>query len=107
MSKAIHPSLTPDQLSIQIPDSSLPFETSAELSPYNGVLGQDRAVSAIQFGVAMDRPGYNVYVMGDSGTGRSSYITEYLKSEAKRQNSPSDWAYVNNFDNNREPLKLE
>ncbi len=45
--------------------------------------------------------------MGDSGTGRSSYITEYLKSEAKRQSSPSDWVYVNNFDNNREPLKLE
>ena len=92
MSKAIHPSLTPDQLSIQISDSFLPFETSNELTPYNGVLGQDRAVSAIQFGVAMDRPGYNVYVMGDSGTGRSSYVTEYLKSEAKRQSSPSDWA---------------
>jgi len=107
MAKATHPSLTPDQLSIQIPDDSLTFETSNELTPYNGVLGQDRAVTAIQFGVAMDRPGYNVYVMGDSGTGRSSYITEYLKSEAKRQTSPSDWAYVNNFDNNREPLKLE
>jgi len=107
MSKAIHPSLTPEQLSINISDSILPFETTSELTPYNGVLGQDRAVSAIQFGVAMDRPGYNVYVMGDSGTGRSSYITEYLKSEAKRQSSPSDWVYVNNFDNNREPLKLE
>lgn len=107
MAKATHPSLTPDQLSIQIPENSLSFESSNELTPYNGVLGQDRAVTAIQFGVAMDRPGYNVYVMGDSGTGRSSYITEYLKSEAKRQISPSDWAYVNNFDNNREPLKLE
>jgi predicted ATP-dependent protease len=107
MSKAIHPSLSPDQLSIQISDSFLPFETSNELDPYPGVLGQDRAVSAIQFGVAMDRPGYNVYVMGDSGTGRSSYVTEYLKSEAKRQSSPSDWVYVNNFENNREPLKLE
>ena len=107
MAKATHPSLTPDQLSIQIPENSLSFESSSELTPYNGVLGQDRAVTAIQFGVAMDRPGYNVYVMGDSGTGRSSYITEYLKSEAKRQSSPSDWAYVNNFDNNREPLKLE
>ncbi len=107
MAKATHPSLTPDQLSIQIPDDSLTFDISNELTPYNGVLGQDRAVTAIQFGVAMDRPGYNVYVMGDSGTGRSSYITEYLKSEAKRQDSPSDWAYVNNFDNNREPLKLQ
>jgi len=107
MAKVTHQPLSPDQLSINIPDNSLPFTTSAELTPYNGVLGQDRAVTAIQFGVAMDRPGYNVYVMGDSGTGRSSYVSEYLKSEAKRQTSPSDWAYVNNFDNPREPLKLE
>jgi len=107
MAKVTHQPLSPDQLSINIPNNSLPFTTSAELTPYNGVLGQDRAVTAIQFGVAMDRPGYNVYVMGDSGTGRSSYVSEYLKSEAKRQTSPSDWAYVNNFDNPREPLKLE
>ena len=107
MAKVTHQPLSPDQLSINIPNNSLPFTTSAELTPYNGVLGQDRAVTAIQFGVAMDRPGYNVYVMGDSGTGRSSYVSEYLKSEAKRQASPSDWAYVNNFDNPREPLKLE
>jgi predicted ATP-dependent protease len=107
MAKVTHQPLTTDQLSIQIPSDSLSFEISNELTPYNGVLGQDRAITAIQFGVAMDRPGYNVYAMGDSGTGRSSYITEYLKSEAKRQTSPSDWIYVNNFDNNREPLKLE
>ncbi len=107
MAKVTHQPLTTEQLSIQIPSESLSFENSNELTPFNGVLGQDRAITAIQFGVAMDRPGYNVYAMGDSGTGRSSYITEYLKSEAKRQKSPSDWIYVNNFDNNREPLKLE
>ncbi|EAT13627.1 AAA family ATPase [Bermanella marisrubri] len=107
MSRQTHTPLPVDELSIHIPEQALPFKTSDELSAFNGVLGQDRAVSAIQFGVAMNRPGYNVYVMGDSGTGRSSYVTEYLKSEAKRQESPSDWAYVNNFDNNREPKKLE
>ncbi len=107
MAKVTHQPLKSEQLSIQIPPNSLSFEISSELTPYNGVLGQDRAITAIQFGVAMDRPGYNVYAMGDSGTGRSSYITEYLKSEAKRQGSPSDWIYVNNFDNNREPLRLE
>lgn len=107
MAKVTYSPLHTDQLSIQIPQDCLQFENSNELSPYNGVLGQDRAIDAIQFGVAMDHPDYNVYVMGDSGTGRSSYIKEYLKSEAKRQTSPSDWAYVNNFDNNREPLKLQ
>ncbi len=107
MAKVIHAPLDTQNLNIQIPDTILNFQRSDELEPFNGVLGQDRAVTAIQFGVAMDRPGYNIYVMGDSGTGRSSYVLEYLKSEAKRQSTPSDWAYVNNFENNREPLKLE
>ncbi len=107
MAKLTHSPLDQEQLTIQVPKKCLAFDSSTELTPYNGVIGQDRAIAAIQFGVAMDRSGYNVYVMGDSGTGRSSYITEYLKSEAKRQDSPSDWAYVNNFENNREPLTLE
>lgn len=107
MTSPLHAPLDPKQLSIEITNATLDFKNTTELTPYNGVLGQDRAVTAIQFGVAMDRPGYNIYVMGDSGTGRSSYVTEYLKSEAKRQDTPSDWAYVNNFDNNREPLRLE
>ena len=107
MTKPLHAPLSAHQLTIDIDDQTLNFANTTELDPYNGVLGQDRAVTAIQFGVAMDRPGYNIYVMGDSGTGRSSYVTEYLKSEAKRQTTPSDWAYVNNFENNREPLRLE
>ncbi len=64
-------------------------------------MGQERAVEAIQFGVAMQRSGYNIYVMGDSGTGRSSYVMSYLKSEAKRQKAPQEWAYINNFSDNR------
>lgn len=87
--------------------SDFNFKNTSDLEPFHGVLGQDRAVNAIQFGVAMDRPGYNIYVMGDIGTGRSSYVYDYLKSEAKRQSTPSVWCYVNNFKNPREPLALE
>lgn len=100
------PALKPHQLSIQINRDILNFAFSSELQPYNGVLGQERAITAIQFGVAMDRPGYNIFVMGDQGTGRSSYVQDYLKSEAKRQEAPAEWAYVNNFDNPREPRVL-
>lgn len=46
------------------------FASTDELEPFRGVLGQERAVEAMQFGVAMPRPGYNLYVMGESGTGR-------------------------------------
>ena len=55
----------------------------------------------------MDRPGYNIYTMGESGTARSSYIREYLKQAAIAQATPSDWCYVNHFINPREPKVLE
>ncbi|QQD21563.1 AAA family ATPase [Venatoribacter cucullus] len=90
-----------------IPAKLLNFRDTSELESFHGVLGQDRAVNAIQFGVAMQRPGYNIFVMGDTGTGRSSYVRDYLKSEAKRQSTPSVWCYVNNFRNPREPQALE
>ena len=85
----------------------LNFSDTRDLEAFHGVLGQDRAVNAIQFGVAMVRPGYNIFVMGDTGTGRSSYVRDYLKSEAKRQKTPNIWCYVNNFDNPREPNAVE
>ena len=76
--------LAPNALAAKIEKGSLPFKTLSELEPLSGILGQERAVEAIQFGVAMHRPGYNIFVMGGAGTGRSSYVTSYLKSEAKR-----------------------
>lgn len=96
-----------DQVSSSISADQFPFTSSAELQPFNGVLGQGRAENAIRFGVGMDRPGYNIYAMGENGTGRSSYIKEYLKEQASQQPAPSDWCYVNHFANPREPKVLE
>jgi predicted ATP-dependent protease len=95
------------QVSTQIDPQQLAFKSSSELQPFNGVLGQERAENAIRFGVGMNRPGYNIYAMGDNGTGRSSYIREYLKDQAAQQPAPSDWCYVNHFANPREPKVLE
>ena len=99
--------LLPEQLSSQFAAEQLTFTTTDELEPFRGVLGQERAVAAMQFGVAMPRPGYNVFVMGESGTGRFSFVRRYLKAEAKRQATPCDWVYVNNFDEPREPRALQ
>ena len=99
--------LSIDQLCAKVPKSHLEFSTLSELDPLNGILGQERAVEAIQFGVAMQRPGYNIYAMGDSGTGRSSYVMSYLKGEAKRQAAPQEWTYVHNFDDSRSPKAIE
>ncbi|MFY9179296.1 MAG: ATP-binding protein [Venatoribacter sp.] len=99
--------LSANALTQHIAASVFNFKNTSKLEPFHGVLGQERAVNAIQFGVAMERPGYNIFVMGETGTGRSSYVLDYLKSEAKRQITPSVWCYVNNFHNPREPLSLE
>ncbi|WP_257288804.1 Lon-like protease helical domain-containing protein, partial [Endozoicomonas sp. SESOKO2] len=98
--------LSTSQLIAKQPVKELGFKSTDDLEKYVGILGQERATSAIQFGVAMHRTGYNIYVMGESGTGRMSYLRKYLESEAKRQTPPDDWIYINNFDNTREPKIL-
>nr|WP_299731445.1 ATP-binding protein [uncultured Endozoicomonas sp.] len=99
--------LTANQLIAKQPAKDLGFKSTDELENYVGILGQDRAATAIQFGVAMHRSGYNMYVMGESGTGRMSYLRKYLESEAQSRSTSDDWAYVNNFDNPREPKALK
>jgi len=105
MTKIVSP-LPLSSLSAKVPDDHLSFSSLKELDALSGILGQERAIEAIQFGVAMRRPGYNVFAMGESGTGRSSYVSNYLKSEAKRQVAPNEWTYVNNFSDNRSAKAL-
>lgn len=99
--------LAPEALTRPFDPAQFPFRTTDDLEPFLGVLGQERAVEALQFGVAMPRHGYNVYVMGESGTGRFSYVRRYLQAEAKRLATPPDWVYVNNFKESREPRALQ
>ncbi|MEJ6656741.1 MAG: ATP-binding protein, partial [Pseudomonas sp.] len=98
--------LSPEQLTVPIDLESLGFSSTDDLEPFKGILGQDRAVEAMQFGVAMRRSGYNMFVMGEPGTGRFSYAMRYLRAEAKRMATPQDCVYVNNFDETREPKAL-
>lgn len=94
-------------LTHHLDEQLFPFSTTAELPPFTGVLGQTRAVEALEFGVAMPRSGYNVFVMGEPGTGRFSYVRRYLDEVAKRTETPNDWLYVNHFDEPREPHVIE
>ena len=99
--------LAPEALTRRFSPEQFAFTHTDDLEPFRGVLCQERAVEALQFGVAMPRPGYNVYVMGEPGTGRFSFVKRYLKAEGKRQQTPADWVYVNNFEDSREPRALE
>lgn len=98
--------LLPEQLTRTF-NGQFNFASTAELEPLSGVLGQARAVQALQFGISMQRPGYNVFVMGEPGTGRFSYVQRYLTEQAKQRPTPSDWLYVNHFNEMREPHALQ
>lgn len=106
-SVAAHLRLAPEALTRPFSPEQFNFTNTEDLEPFRGVLGQERAVEALQFGVAMPRPGYNVFVMGEPGTGRFSFVKRYLKAEAKRLETPADRVYVNHFDEPREPRALE
>lgn len=92
------------KLSVNLADLSWPPPMSRD---HPSILGQQRAQSALAFGVAMQRPGYNIYVKGDSGTGRLSMIRQHLDTHAKTQATPPSYAYVDNFENPREPLAIQ
>ncbi len=99
--------LAPDALTRPFAPDQFNFASTDDLEPFRGVLGQERAVEALQFGVAMPRAGYNLFVMGEPGTGRFSFVQRYLKAEAKRLETPADWVYVNHFEEPREPRVLQ
>ena len=98
--------LLPEQLTRSF-NGQFNFVTTADLEPLAGVLGQTRAVQALQFGISMQRHGYNVFVMGESGSGRFSYAQRYLIEQAKQRPTPADWLYVNHFTEMREPHALQ
>ena len=76
---------------------SLKFDSTKEISQLDEILGQDRALEAIEFGVGIEHEGYNLYVMGSSGLGKHSVVRDALSTKAKSAPPPFDWCYVNNF----------
>lgn len=76
----------------------LDFCTSTEdMMPLKGFIGQERAVRAMQFGLAMDAPYYNIFVVGQPGTGKSTYVQAVVTKAALEQPLPDDWCYIYNF----------
>jgi len=99
--------LNPEQLSAHISVDDLPFASFDDLEPSTEFLGQERAKSALAFGLETKRLGYNLFVMGNTGTGRISMVKQHLESKAQLKNAPPDWVYVNNFEDVREPWVIE
>jgi lon-related putative ATP-dependent protease len=87
--------------------AQLDFESTAEVPPSNGAIGQDRALSSLEFALDIGSAGYNVYVAGDTGTSKNSTVESFLHHLAKDKPVPSDWIYVYNFDDAYQPRSIE
>ncbi|MCE5199362.1 MAG: ATP-binding protein [Armatimonadota bacterium] len=89
--------LSTDELSHKCSPEALGFETTADITPIEGTVGQERAVSAVDFGLGIHTHGFNIYVAGRPGTGRNSSVLAHINAKAKSEPAPHDWCYVNNF----------
>ena len=94
--------------------SFLPFTCTAEMTPLEDFIGQDRAIRAIEFGLGVNRPGFNIFVTGLTGTGKTSIIKAFLKKVTgdrrgfvQNATSPEDWCYVYNFNDADRPQVLK
>jgi ATP-dependent Lon protease len=82
------------------------FQSTGELEPIEGILGQDRALNAIKLGVNLRSPGYNIYISGLSGTGKATTVKKILEKTSENTPSLKDYAYVNNFSDPDRPILL-
>ena len=95
--------LAAEQLYRRTDPEALGFRTTDELDPLDAALGQESGIGALAFGTTMRQPGYNVFVLGESGSGRRTFVREALAARAAAEPVPPDWCYVQNFQDPRRP----
>jgi lon-related putative ATP-dependent protease len=95
--------LSPEILRITCDPASLGFETTAELTPSDAIMGQDRAIDAINLSAGLAHRDFNIYVLGREGMGRHEIVSSLIRKQAAKRPSPADWIYVNNFDAPHKP----
>lgn len=82
------------------------FETTDELDSKDLIYGQDRGIKALEFGLDVDSKGYNLYLEGPSGVGKTMYTKNYVTKIASKKKTPDDWCYIYNFENPNEPIAV-
>ncbi|MCB8928450.1 MAG: AAA family ATPase [Ardenticatenaceae bacterium] len=95
--------LSPASLYRQCDPAQFSFQTTADLDDSIAIIGQDRAVDAIQFGISMVQDGYNLFALGPNGVGKYTAVCRYLDQYAHNKPTPPDWCYVYNFAQPHQP----
>lgn len=96
----------PDKLKWTCDPQSFSFKTTNELPTLEGTIGQERALKAMDFGLGLASHGFNIYVLGEGGTGKTTTVKSLLEKKAKDEKIPDDWFYVYNFIDPDRPFAL-
>ncbi len=83
------------------------FQTTEQVEDLDEILGQPRALDAVQFGIGIRREGYNLYVLGPAGMGKRTVVRQFLEQRSAGEPTPSDWCYVHNFGDSHKPQALQ
>ena len=98
--------LTPDQLRRVCDPAMFAFQSTSDLPVLEDIVGQERALRAIAFGIDIRTPGYHMYALGPNGTGKTTTVRKFLEQEAVNRPVPDDWLYFNNFTDPDRPRAL-
>jgi lon-related putative ATP-dependent protease len=99
--------LAADELINRCDEELLEFDSTEELPGLDEVIGQERAVDAVTFGIDIDSPGYNMFALGSRGTGKKEVIKKFLERQADEEDVPNDWVYVHDYDHPDQPRAIE
>ena len=99
--------LTVEKLRNECPSDFMHCQSTKDLTAASEIIGQERAVRALKFGLGIKNHGFNMYVAGWPGTGRKTTVKNFVEAQAKTQPVPPDWCYVNNFANQYEPKAIQ
>jgi len=98
--------LSAEQVLRRCDPGELGFETTADVEPLVRIVGQSRALGALEFGARMNGDGFNVYVLGQPGSQRHDIVATFLQQESRDKQQPVDWCYVNNFADPQKPVGI-
>jgi lon-related putative ATP-dependent protease len=82
------------------------FETTADLDDLEDPIGQSRAIEAMEFGIGIERKGFNVFALGPTGMDKRAFVRQFFEGQAQDEPVPSDWCYVNNFEQQHKPRAI-
>lgn len=97
---------TAEELCAKCDPAALGFASTAEVDSLEGIIGQERALKALRFGLEIKEKGFNLFAAGEPGTGKNTAVSGFLNEAARDKEAPSDWCYVYNFRDAYKPRAL-